>query len=118
MQYNLTPLLNVEQMIRSLYPVRRLRDDYGLTISHGDAVRRQRRQLALRRPAAGGGIELLTMAVNQLRGRAPKPMPAAFWWEGPAGGKVLAWNGFHYLFGRSSPSSATGASSTGPRRRS
>src|SRR5690606_27935988 len=25
--------------------------------------------------------------------------PSAFWWEGPAGGKVLAWNGYHYLFG-------------------
>ena len=32
MQYNLTPLLNVEQMHRSLYPLRALRDEYGLTI--------------------------------------------------------------------------------------
>ena len=43
----------------------------------------------------------MTMAVNPLRGYTPKPIPNAFWWEGPAGNKVLAWNGFHYLWGRS-----------------
>ena len=32
MQYNLTPLLNVEQLCRSLYPLRTLRDEYGLTV--------------------------------------------------------------------------------------
>src|SRR6188472_1747413 len=32
MQYNLTPLLNVEQLCRSLYPLRALRDEYGLTV--------------------------------------------------------------------------------------
>jgi hypothetical protein len=46
-------------------------------------------------------IELMTMAVNPLRGYTPKPISNGFWWEGPSGGKVLAWNGFHYLWGRS-----------------
>ena len=32
MQYNTTPLLTIEQMIRSLYPVRRIRDTYDLDI--------------------------------------------------------------------------------------
>ena len=32
MQYNLTPLLNVEQMHRTLYPLRALRDEFGLTV--------------------------------------------------------------------------------------
>ena len=47
MQYNLTPLLNIEQMHRTLYPLRALRDEFGLTVEVGDAGRRQRRLLAL-----------------------------------------------------------------------
>ena len=31
MQYNLTPLLNVEQMHRSLYPLRAIRDEFGFS---------------------------------------------------------------------------------------
>ncbi len=101
MQYNLTPMLNVEQMQRSLYPVRRLRDEYGLTIESAmqcdvDGVSWRFADLL---PAIG--IDFLTMAVNPIRGGVPKPMPGAFWWDGPAGGRILVWNGLHYLFGRS-----------------
>jgi hypothetical protein len=101
MQYNLTPLLNVEQMIRTLLPVRRLRDGLGLEIRSAmqDDVNGISWLFADLLPAVG--VETLTLAVNQMRGRAPKPLPGAFWWEGPAGGRVLAWNGLHYLFGRS-----------------
>ena len=101
MQYNHTPMQNVEQMIRSLYPVRRLRDEFGLDIT--TAMQCDVNGISWRYadllPEAG--IELVTMAVNPLRGYTPKPLPAPFWWEGPSGGKVLAWNGFHYLWGRS-----------------
>ncbi len=101
MQYNHTPMQNAEQMIRSLYPVRRLRDQYGLTISA--AMQCDVNGISWRYAdlLAEIGIELMTMAVNPLRGYTPKPIPNAFWWEGPAGNKVLAWNGFHYLWGRS-----------------
>ena len=46
------------------------------------------------------GVWFYTAAVNPIRGARPKPFPGAFWWEGPSGKKVLAWNGYHYLFGR------------------
>lgn len=101
MQYNLTPLLDIEQMHRSLYPVRRLRDEYGLTVEtamQGD-VNGVSWLFANLLPAIG--IDFLTMAVNTFRGGAPRPRPSAFWWEGPAGGRLLVWNGYHYLFGRS-----------------
>ena len=71
MQYNLTPLLNVEQMHRSLYPLRALRDEFGLTVEVGDAGRRQRRLLALRRPARRARRLVLH------RGRQPDPRRAA-----------------------------------------
>ncbi|RAP77148.1 glycoside hydrolase family 38 C-terminal domain-containing protein [Paenibacillus montanisoli] len=99
MQYNLTPLLNVEQMHRTLYPVKRMKDEFGINVRvamNGD-VNGASWLFADLLPAIG--IEFFTMAVNPLRGGVPKPRPNAFWWEGPAGGKLLAWNGYHYLFG-------------------
>lgn len=101
MQWNFTPMLGPEQMVRSLYPVKTLREQYGVKI-----------QSAMQSDSNGiswmfadllpeVGIDFLTMAVNPLRGGVPKPCPQAFWWEGPSGNKTLAWNGFHYLFGRS-----------------
>src|SRR5215211_2993819 len=101
MQYNHTPMQNVEQMIRSLYPVRRLRDDYGLSISTAMQCDVNGVSWLYADLLPQVGIELLTMAINPLRGYTPKPIPNAFWWEGPSGNKVLAWNGFHYLWGRS-----------------
>jgi alpha-mannosidase len=101
MQYNLTPLLNLEQLHRSLYPVRALREDYGLTVRSAmqDDVNGVSWLFADLLPQIG--VDFLTLAINQVRGRAPRPLPGAFWWEGPAGGRILVWNGFHYLFGRS-----------------
>ncbi len=101
MQYNHTPMQNAEQMIRSLYPVRRLRDQYGLTISSAMQCDVNGISWLYADLLAEAEIELMTMAVNPIRGYLPKPMPGAFWWEGPGGRNVLAWNGFHYLWGRS-----------------
>ena len=101
MQYNLTPLLNLEQIHRSLYPIRRLRDKYGLSVEAAmqDDVNGISWAFADLLPACE--IKFLTLAINPVRGGTPKPRPSAFWWEGPAGGRILTWNGYHYLFGRS-----------------
>lgn len=101
MQYNTTPLLSPEQMRRSLYPVRTLREDYGLTIQTAmqDDVNGIAWLFADLLPAIG--VDFLTLAINQSRGGAPRPFPGGFIWEGPAGGRLPVWNGFHYLFGRS-----------------
>jgi alpha-mannosidase len=101
MQYNLTPLLNVEQLCRSLYPVRILREDYGLNARAAMQCDVNGVSWLFADLLSAIGVEFLTMAVNEVRGRAPRPVPGAFWWDGPGGGRVLAWNGFHYLFGRS-----------------
>jgi len=101
MQYNLTPLLNVEQMHRSLYPLRTIRDEFGFRV-----------EAAMQDDVNGVswlyadllhdlGINFYTAAINPIRGARPKPFPGAFNWQGPSGKQVLAWNGYHYLFGRS-----------------
>src|SRR3954466_6383497 len=101
MQYNLPPLLSPEQMRRSLYPVRELREEMGISVETAmqDDVNGVSWLFADLLPRIG--VDFLTMAINQARGRAPRPFRGGFWWQGPAGNRLLTWNGFHYLFGRS-----------------
>jgi len=101
MQYNLTPLLDVEQMHRSLQAIRRLRERYGLEITTAmqSDVNGVSWLFADLLPEVG--VDFLSMAINPMRGGVPKPYPSAFWWEGPSGRRLLVWNGFHYLYGRS-----------------
>ena len=99
MQYHWTPMLSTAGMLRSLLPVMRLRRDYGLHITtamqcdvNGAAWR-----WADLLPAVG--VDSLTMSINMHRGRRPEPDLTAFWWRGPGGGRLLAYNGPHYLYG-------------------
>ncbi len=101
MQYNFTPLLGVEQMYRSLLPIRRLRERWGLDID--SAMQSDVNGIAwlFADLLLDMGIDFLSMAINPVRGGVPKPYPMAFWWEAPSGRRLLVWNGYHYLFGRS-----------------
>ena len=101
MQYNLTPLLTVELMHRSLYPLRALRDEFGLTIESAMQDDVNGVSWLFADLLSELGVWFYTAAINPIRGARPKPFPGAFWWAGPSGRKVLAWNGYHYLFGRS-----------------
>jgi alpha-mannosidase len=101
MQYNLTPLLNVEQMHRTLYPLRAIRDEFGLKVESAMQDDVNGVSWLYADLLADLGVWFYTAAINPIRGARPKPFPGAFWWEGPSGKKVLAWNGYHYLFGRS-----------------
>lgn len=101
MQYNLTPLLNIEQMHRSLYPLRALRDEFGFTVESAMQDDVNGVSWLYADLLADLGVWFYTAAVNPIRGARPRPFPGAFWWEGPSGKQVLAWNGYHYLFGRS-----------------
>lgn len=99
MQYHWTPMLSVAGMIRSLMPAQRLRDDYGLNISAAMQcdVNGVSWLWADLLPAIG--IDTLTMSINMHRGRRPDPDLNAFWWRGPAGGRLLTFNGPHYVYG-------------------
>lgn len=99
MQYNFTPMLNMEQMIRSLYPIKRMRDDYGINITTAMNCDVNGASWIFADLLPQLGIELFSMSINPVRGFTPKPKPSAFWWEGAAGNKILSWNGYHYLFG-------------------
>ena len=102
MQYNFTPLLGVEQMYRSLLPDPSSSGTLGAERRYRHAVRRERHCLAICRLAPGYGRSSSSRCRStRCRGGVPKPYPMAFWWEAPSGRKLLVWNGYHYLFGRS-----------------
>lgn len=45
------------------------------------------------------GVRYLTMGENGHRALVPFPVPTAFWWESPAGRRLLAFRADHYLTG-------------------
>ena len=100
MQYNLTPLLTIEQMHRSLSPLRAIRDEFGFTVESAMQDDVNGVSWLFADLLADLGINFYTAAINPVRGARPKPFPGAFRWQGPSGKQVLAWNGYHYLFGR------------------
>ena len=99
MQYHWTPLLSTGAMLRSLLPVRRLRDDYGITISAAMQCDVNGASWLWADLLPAIGINTLTMSINMHRGARPEPDLNAFWWRGPGAGRLLAYNGPHYLYG-------------------
>jgi len=100
MQYNFTPLLNVEQMIRSLYPIRTLRNEFGININSAMQDDVNGVSWLFADLFSSIGVDFFSLSANPIRGARVKPFPGAFKWIGPSGKKIIAWNGYHYLFGR------------------
>jgi len=96
MQYNTTPLCTAEQLLRQMYPVKELRERFGIKLN----TLHQHDVNGLPWPMVDlmldSGIELLVMAVNVHLGGAVKPRPGVFRWQGPSGRDILVMNGNHY----------------------
>lgn len=99
MQYHWTPMLSTGAMIRSLLPIARLRKDYGITITTAMQCDVNGASWLWADLLPKVGIDTFTMSINMHRGRRPDPDLNAFWWHGPGGGKLLTYNGPHYLYG-------------------
>jgi hypothetical protein len=99
MQYHWTPMLSTAGMLRSLLPVMRLRKDYGLNITSAMQCDVNGASWLWADLLPAIGVNGFTMSINMHRGRKPEPDLNAFWWEGPAGGRLLTFNGPHYLYG-------------------
>ena len=99
MQYNWTPMLSRPSMIRSLYPIERLRKNYGISITSAMQcdVNGAAWQWADLLPSVG--VKAMTMSINIHRGARPQPDLNAFWWQGQGNNKLLVYNGPHYLYG-------------------
>ncbi len=99
MAYHWTPLLSPAAMVRSLYPVMRMRQQYGLRITSAMQCDVDGASWLWADLLPAIGITGLTMSINPYRGRRPQPRLTAFWWEGPGGRRLLTFNGPHYSHG-------------------
>lgn len=93
---NLTPLLDLDQLVESLQLVGRLRKEYGFTIRNAMNCDVNGENWPLVDLLLDAGIEAFSMAINTHFGGAPLRRPAVFHWEGPSGRTVLAYNGWPY----------------------
>lgn len=93
---NLTPLYNAEQLVRSLYPLRRLRDELGLQLN--TAINHDVNGMPW--PLVGmlrdSGVETLVMGINPHFGGFPLRRPLLFNWVGPDGRTLRVFNSEHY----------------------
>ncbi len=93
--YNMTPLPGHELLARLLYPVARLRS-LGIPIRHAMSCDVNGLSWGLADLLPQLGVHTLSMAINEARGRAPRPRPGAFRWRARSGRSVLVWNGELY----------------------
>ncbi|HXF62301.1 MAG TPA: glycosyl hydrolase-related protein [Caldilineaceae bacterium] len=93
---NLTPLFDIDQLIESFQLLRRLRQDYGFTITSAMNCDVNGEPWPLVDLLLDLGIEGFTMAINTHFGGAPLHRPDVFWWQGPSGRAILAYNGWPY----------------------
>lgn len=93
---NLTPLCDQTELVESLRPLRRLREEHGFeirTAMNGD-VNGHNWPLVDR--LLDAGIDGFSMAVNRHWRGAPVERPLAFRWEGPSGRTLRTFNAFQY----------------------
>ena len=93
---NLTPLLDTDQLVETFQLLRPLRDHFGFNIRHAMNCDVNGENWPLVDLLLDLGIEGFTMAINTHFGGAPLQRPNVFWWEGPSGRKILAYNGWPY----------------------
>ena len=99
MYCNVTPLMNVDLLARSLSVAARLRQDYGLDIRYGMNCDVNGQSWGLVELLLDAGFDGLGMAINRVMARDPQPRPMGFQWKGPSGRTLLVWHGEHYGFG-------------------
>jgi alpha-mannosidase len=96
MQTNNTPLFNTAQMIDSLRPINRLRNDYGLNIRYAMNCDVNGQNWTLADILLDAGIEGFSMAINHHFGGPPNPRPNVFLWQAPSGRLLPTHNGWQY----------------------
>lgn len=93
---NLTPLYDTDQLAETFQLLRPLREEFGFTIRHAMNCDVNGENWPLVDLLLDLGIEGFSLAINTHFGGAPMQRPNVFWWEGPSGRELLAYNGWPY----------------------
>jgi len=93
---NITPLMDMDQLIESFRWTGLLREEYGLKITNAMNCDVNGENWPLVDLLLDLGVEGFTMSINTHFGGAPLNRPNVFWWQGPSGRKILAYNGWSY----------------------
>jgi alpha-mannosidase len=93
---NITPLLDIAQLIESLRPMQRLRAEFGFDIRHAMNCDVNGQNWTLADVLLDAGIEGFSMAINHHFGGPPDPRPSVFLWQAPSGRTLPAHNGWQY----------------------
>jgi len=99
MLLNMAEVATESSLAASLQPIRTLKDKAGIPI-----------RLAMQNDVNGAawcladyfadiGVKYMVMGINETRSLVPFDKPTAFWWESPAGRRVLAFRPDHYHLG-------------------
>lgn len=96
MQMNMTDLATEEVVVRSFYPVARLRR-HQIPIRTAMQCDVNGYPWALPELLEDIGIEGFAGGINVTRSTLPFDFPRAVKWESPSGGRVLTWRGEHYM---------------------
>lgn len=96
MSMNMTDLATEEGVVRSFYPLARLRK-LGIPVRSGMQCDVNGYPWALPELLQDAGITGFAGSINVTRSTLPFDFPRAIRWESPSGGSVLAWRGEHYM---------------------
>lgn len=91
-----TPLANAEQLMRQLYPIKQLREQFGIAINTLNQHDINGVPWALADIMLDCGIDLFVMAINRHLGGYATERPAVIRWETPSGRTIRVMNGAHY----------------------